>query len=291
LLLIVIYYVLLLFFKGGIFTLENDFKTREWSTFHIDDIDAMPVPFVMKQNESGISRITVPREKAKYQDIVIPVDVSMKENAGGKLLPFSTIAMKVVSPTEESLDTHMNKATVEMMPLPADSSSSSVGSQSTRSIFGPRNPMESYSFRGTKLSKHKLESLSRVDHHVNNNNYLSPVMDDDDLFSLRSFESKASHHSTNKKATETLNKSHHAISVVNPDWPAHQIHSRMMGWKLTSPERRKDLLHLLEHADLSTASMTEDELRQHRQTAGEKDFERIKQIAKRQTAAYEHSVR
>lgn len=40
--------------------------------------------------------------------------------------------------------------------------------------------------------------------------------------------------------------------------PAHQIHNRMMGWKLTSPERRKELLSMLANAQLS-ASTVEDE--------------------------------
>jgi hypothetical protein len=287
------------FFEGGIFTLGTDYKTREWSTFRIDDVDAVPLPFVLKNDTASVSRLTVPREPPKYQDIVIPASVSIKENAKGKK-PFSTISSKVVLESPPKAIITPLERDVEMQSQPTSSSQSvnsqSVSSQSTRNIFGPRNPMESYSFKGTKLSKlsklskNKLSCSLATSAEAHSSHEAAAM--DDDMFSVHSCESKATQQASKASFTELLNnKSSHDLSEVNPDWPAHQIHSRMMGWKLTSPERRRDLLHLLEGADLSTASLTEEELRQHKQSAGEKELRRIKHIAKRQAEAYEHTVR
>jgi len=276
---------------GGIFTLGTDFKTREWAAFRIDDEDAvLPLPGVGRGVSSTI-RHHVPRETPKYHDIVIPVEVSVEDEIGK--LPFSTIPIKVVSPVKDEKKSETKEVTVpknvdihsQTLPL---SSSQSVGSQSTtsqstRSIFGPRNPMESYSFRGTKLSKKRLEG-GRLPCP------LQPAMDDDDMFSIQSYESKTSQpQGSSATLNDLLNNSSHD-SEANQDWPAHQIHSRMMGWKLTSPERRQGLLRMLASADLSTASMTEEELRLHRKMTGTKKQQKIHHLAKRQTEAFENNV-
>ena len=298
--------------KGGIFTLGADYKTREWSTFQLDDVEAAPrLPVVLK-NESGFSRLAAAREAPKCQDIVIPTRVSVKGGEEAKI-PFSTIPIKVVidsPPKEHTTSLLTNKLETlqvqEHLPSSQSVNSQSISSQSTKSIFGPRHPQESYSFKGTKLCKNRLESLlSRTGAGRGNaTEHLQPAMDDE-LFSLQSYESSRvtqrggeSADFTSSKSpatfTEILNTSSHESlgSEINPaDWPAHQIHSRMMGWKLTSPERRKDLLHMLEAANLSTASMTEEELKEHNKTNGKKDIQKLKHIAKRQAEAYQHTVR
>jgi hypothetical protein len=269
----------------------------------MDDIDAVPIPLVPK-TDASTSRLTVTRENPKYKDIVIPVDVSVKDPDVGKL-PFCTIPIRIVSSETGKDDVTAaaaeagNKIDLQSLPMSSSRSlsSQSITSQSTRSIFGARNPMENYSFRGTKLTSSattlglRLASLSKMagpDAHQHQHPAIY-----DDMFSLHSYETKNSQQASASKATftELLNKKSNDISEVNADWPAHQIHSRMMGWKLTSPERRKNLLHLLEHANLSTASMTEDELRQHKRAREDRDHERIKHIAKRQSEAYEQTIR
>lgn len=274
----------------------TDYKTREWATFHIDDIDAVPLP-IIQSNDSSISKRPVPGELPKYKDIVIPVDVSVKDCPEDKL-PFGTIPIKIVSPEKEEKhivnDNQKNKKEVSRAETRPPSSSQSVRSQSqsissesqsSKNIFGIRNPMESYSFRGTKLSKKRFEGgrLSCTQVAMND--------DDNDIFSLHSYESKASQQESSATLNDLLNNSSNDISDVNADWPAHQIHSRMMGWKLTSPERRQGLLRMLATADLSTASMTEEEQRLYRKSAVAKKQKKNQVLAKRQTEAYENTVR
>lgn len=287
--------------KGEIFTLQVDFKTREWSTFHIDDVEANVLLFDQKSMLNTSSRVALPREKPKYQDIIIPVEATIKVQEDAKL-PFSTIPIKNCSPLKESKanGAELHKAIdIHTQSLPISSShsvcSDSVSTQSTKSIFGSHNPIESYSFRGAKLSRNAPASSGHLSH-VHSQHKRQPALDAD-IFSPHCVESKSSlpqcvSTSANPTFTELLTKSSNDISDGNhSDWPAHQIHSRMMGWKLTSPERRQDLLRLLATADLSTASLSDEERRQHIKETGHLQQSRIKHLAKRQAEAYESSVR
>jgi hypothetical protein len=83
--------------------------------------------------------------------------------------------------------------------------------------------------------------------------------------------------------------------------PAHQIHNRMMGWKLTSPERRKELLSMLEHAQLSASTVEDNSdviaaisgrgnVTGRRPGTGEGDLEEARRIAQRQAEAMEVTI-
>lgn len=274
---------------GSIFTLGTDFKTREWSTYHIDDLDASP----LVNSDTGLSRLSVLKQTPKYQDIVIPTGVAVKESIEEKI-PFSSMPVKYVVSPRNGIAPIDNKEEGQSQCISASQSvdSQSVNTECTNSIFGPRSPRESYSFRGTKLCPRSIRPTTKSSTVEADTHHRTDA--DNDVFSLYNHDSVMPHSS--KDTLADLVHPSNSSSLLSegapqPSYPAHQIHSRMMGWKLTSPERRKDLLHLLETVNLSTASMTEEELRQHKQTVEDKGLRRIKHVAKRQAEAYEHTVR
>lgn len=268
------------FSPGGIFTLGTDFKTREWSSYRIDDIDASSTPFLPKFDISSTNS-RAHRQVANCHDLIIPADISVRQGEVDSQ-PKNKIPIKIAkAPPKEIVTENVDNS---MDNQSQASSSQSVHSHSTRSIFGRGNPMKSYSFKGTKLCRNRLEKLdSRAIHHYP----ITQPFDDD---SLHSFESIPSQSMSKQSLNELVNKSSQDESEINTDWPAHQIHSRMMGWKLTSPERRRDLLRMLERANLSTASMSEEELQDYKKKTDDKKMRKIKLVAKRQAEAYERSV-
>ena len=69
---------------------------------------------------------------------------------------------------------------------------------------------------------------------------------------------------------------------------AHSVHNRMMGWKLTSPKRRKHLLRLLK--DMTDYRSAEGSILVKSDTEMLEEQRRQKRVDKRQTDAYANSI-
>lgn len=272
---------------GEIFTISADYKTREWATFRLDDVDATPVMKSSCHNDVCFAR---PQHQTnwrpKRQDIVIPNDVSTQVRE--EMKPFSTLRCKEVSPSPTDPRSPEVTGTIPTIDLDDDESSCSASacSESTNGIFGIQHASESYNLRGTKLTKNA--AISSKAHSYNN-----PYKPNRGVFPLDSLQSTPSNQTgTNKKKTSKKSiagvEQSEAVTE-NVELPSHQIHSRMMGWKLTSPERRRNLLNMLEKTDLSTASLTEVET--FRKSKSEKFLGYKNTVSKRQSEAYERSVR
>ena len=260
----------------------TDYKTRAWSAFRIDNIDASPSPYL---TTTGDIKNSSRPEAPKYHDLVIPIEVSVKE---GELNKKHSCRMPIKVVDEIQQEKYTLPLDNRLMDNQSQTSSShsvqshSIASNSTKSIFGRRNPVESYSFKGTKLCKSKVSSSSRSPHYQQRTFGVEV-----DVFSLHSFESKSSQ----QTRADLANKSSQDLSDIKAEWPAHQIHSRMMGWKLTSPERRRELLRILENANLSTDSMTENDIRTRQRDVANERMNKMELIAKRQSEAYKRNVR
>ena len=109
------------------------------------------------------------------------------------------------------------------------------------------------------------------------------------------------HNSKSNKKNKTdsnqrITEQEDSITTSNQLIPPHVIHNRLMGWKLTSPERRKELIDLFDHIhqenSIDSNRKEEDIIyNQKKSTMTEEEYQEALRIAKRQTEAYEETIK
>ena len=212
---------------GQIFTLDTDFKTRQYATYVVDDPDASRTSKHSTPPYAGHLPIT----QLKKTVLLAPTERPHSAANEGR-----SASCKI--PCKRAKD-------VKRFPSP-DKPPPRSG------LPPPQNTTAT--LRGSYLSKPRTAQGPQTDQHTTSlpeYHALSSSSDAND-----DTHKKKAHGGTRNVMTGESSNSSSEISGLPP---AHQIHNRMMGWKLTSPERRRELLSLLEHAQLSASTVEEDE--------------------------------
>mmetsp|Transcript_515 Transcript_515/g.912 ORF Transcript_515/g.912 Transcript_515/m.912 type:complete len:511 (+) Transcript_515:152-1684(+) len=260
---------------GDIFTPETDFKTRELAIYAIDDIDASPSPAHPSHRHasrplSPIYHRTKPSttgdvsDKLKNMTVTLPEDVPTPKLIVGASCKF---------PAKKSKD-QLKAIKKEPVPRPA---AHSIQHQLPTKKRAPN------CLRGSKFSTSRTsQPKPLVPNNRNNgqgNNHIGPEE------SLAAALAAVSTASLPKDRTGILGDLSSSSTVSDDDAPSHLIHGRMMGWKLTSPDRRKELLHLLHE---SSDGGSHEESNEEYMT--EEEYKEYLRVVKRQTQAYEESI-
>ena len=213
---------------GEIFTSDTDYKTRQYATFAVDDPDAAPRSHVyapaLGADHTGRPRMTVLKKATLGAPLVRPLSAAKESRNASCKLPFkkTTKELKRIPTTDDAPQPSVFTATPQPTAL-----------------------------RGSYLSKPKIYVDPQTDH----NSLILP-----EYHPLSSSEGggagRTTRHGRSGGPPPGLSDSTSELSGLPPP---HQIHNRMMGWKLTSPERRRELLRMLENAQLSASTVEEDD--------------------------------
>jgi hypothetical protein len=275
---------------GQIFTPELDFKTRMYATYAIDDAEAVSTlpnkrPTAQISHLPNQQQLLFPLKPSSADEFLVndeipPPDLSYNKFAC--VIPPKRLEKEISSSTKHGPESELAASLNTSLPIHKPSTNFLKGSalKATATLTRPPNetlsapPSTVLSSSPSTLPQQYHQPMSRhprptrSEPHPKREGH-GPVRDDDE-------------------STTALPTSIYSSSTSLSSLPPHIIHSRLMGWKLTSPERRKELIQLFEDVHLPS----DQEARDGNGTGGlDGSVVREKRrVLKRQTNAYEVTI-
>lgn len=289
---------------GEIFTSEFDYQTTFYATYHIDShpqphhplptsSQSPPSPLRPRSLKASPNLHPAPiPEPSPDHSLHLPKDSYQRFV---NLLPLKKNKNKAKT-LKQASDTALTSATGSALPIKNKVSTNILKGSVLRPSFTRSSNSNHRNENGDDVKiRDEVADLGR--HQTRPNNFHPRVAPP--LVSSSSYYPE--HHSPPRTTSPTGEHAHSGEHANNEDEetlpspsldsqqsssttiPPHIIHSRLMGWKLTSPERRKELIQIFKNIHSS-------ENHEQEEFVPEEVLEERKRVFKRQTDAYESTI-